>query len=204
MFKNRKAARRKVIMVPLALMTLLSTAGLAFAADIPETGSALNRVIQLAYSVDTFYFLMSGALVMWMAAGFAMLEAGLVRSKNTVEILTKNVALYSIACITYLLVGYNIMYGDGVSSLIPGLSWLLGPEHSVDAVLASGGKTNHSVLSDFFFQVVFVATAMSIVSGAVAERMKLWAFLTFAVVLTAFIYPVEGYWKWGGGFLDKL
>jgi Amt family ammonium transporter len=162
-----------------------------------------NTVIELAYSVDTFYFLMTGALVMWMAAGFAMLEAGLVRSKNTVEILTKNIALYAVACIMYMLVGYNIMYGDG-NGVIPGLSFLLGADHAAEDVLKSGGETYYSSLADFFFQVVFVATAMSIVSGAVAERMKLWAFLVFAVVMTAFIYPVQGYWKWGGGFLDGL
>jgi Amt family ammonium transporter len=147
---------------------------------------------------------MSGALVMWMAAGFAMLEAGLVRSKNTVEILTKTVALYSIACVMYMFVGYNIMYGEGLNSFIPGLSFWLGADNAADAVLKSGGETYYSAMADFFFQVVFVATAMSIVSGAVAERMKLWSFLAFAVVLTGFIYPVEGYWKWGGGFLDNL
>ncbi len=171
---------------------------------VAEEASLGDTVIQLAYSVDTFYFLMSGALVMWMAAGFSMLEAGLVRSKNTVEILTKNVALYSIACIMYMIVGYNIMYGDGPNGFIPGLSFFLGADHTVDEVLKSGGETYYSSLSDFFFQVVFVATAMSIVSGAVAERMKLWAFLAFAVVMTGFIYPVQGYWKWGGGFLDAL
>ncbi len=169
-----------------------------------EETSVADTLINLAYSIDTFYFLMSGALVMWMAAGFAMLEAGLVRGKNTVEILTKNVALYSIACIMYMFVGYNIMYGGGPNGFIPGLSFLLGADNAADAVLKSGGETYYSVMADFFFQVVFVATAMSIVSGAVAERMKLWSFLAFAVVLTGFIYPVEGYWKWGGGFLDKL
>ncbi|BDD87470.1 ammonium transporter [Desulfofustis limnaeus] len=163
-----------------------------------------DTVIELAYALDTFYFLMSGALVMWMGAGFAMLEAGLVRSKNTVEILTKNVALYSIACIMYLIVGYNIMYGGGPNGVIPGLSFFLGADHTVDEVLTSGGETYYSSMADFFFQVVFVATAMSIVSGAVAERMKLWTFLLFAVVMTGFIYPVQGYWKWGGGFLDSL
>jgi Amt family ammonium transporter len=131
-----------------------------------------------------------------------MLEAGLVRSKNTVEILTKNVALYSVACIMYMLVGYNIMYGDSINSFIPGLSFLLGADHTVDEVLKSGGEVYYSSLADFFFQVVFVATAMSIVSGAVAERMKLWAFLAFAVVMTGLIYPVQGFWKWGGGFLE--
>lgn len=171
---------------------------------LAEDASVGDTVIQLAYSLDTFYFLMSGALVMWMAAGFSMLEAGLVRSKNTVEILTKNVALYSIACLMYMVVGYNIMYGDAVNSIIPGLSFFLGADNTVNEVLKSGGEIYYSNMSDFFFQVVFVATAMSIVSGAVAERMKLWAFLAFAVVMTGFIYPVQGYWKWGGGFLETL
>jgi Amt family ammonium transporter len=139
-----------------------------------------------------------------MAAGFSMLEAGLVRAKNTAEILTKNIALYAIASVMYMLVGYNIMYGDGINSVIPGLSFLLGAENTVEEVLASNGEIYYSNMSDFFFQVVFVATAMSIVSGAVAERMKLWAFLAFAVVMTGFIYPVQGFWKWGGGFLDGL
>ncbi len=171
---------------------------------LAEDVSVADTVIHLAYSIDTFYFLMSGALVMWMAAGFSMLEAGLVRSKNTVEILTKNVALYSIACIMYMVVGYNLMYGGGPNGVIPGLSFFLSPDNAVDDVLKSGGEIYYSGLSDFFFQVVFVATAMSIVSGAVAERMKLWSFLVFAIVMTGFIYPVQGYWKWGGGFLDAL
>ncbi len=166
---------------------------------------ALNKLTELSYALDTFYFLMSGALVMWMAAGFAMLEAGLVRAKNTTEILTKNIALFAIACIMYMICGYNIMYpAEAVNSVWPGLSFLLGDDHTAEAVLASKGETYYSSLSDFFFQVVFVATAMSIVSGAVAERMKLWAFLVFAVVMTGFIYPLQGYWKWGGGFLDDL
>ncbi|WP_295881668.1 ammonium transporter [uncultured Thiohalocapsa sp.] len=165
--------------------------------------------IQLAYALDTFYFLMSGALVMWMAAGFAMLEAGLVRAKNTAEILTKNVALFAISCIMYMLIGYGIMYPAGGNGVIPEISWSFmfmdaSADNAVDAVLASDGDIYYAGLSDFFFQVVFVATAMSIVSGAVAERMKLWAFLLFAVVMTGFIYPVQGYWKWGGGFLDGL
>jgi len=165
----------------------------------------VDAIKELSYALDTFYFLMSGVLVMWMAAGFAMLEAGLVRAKNTTEILTKNIALYSIACIMYLLVGYNIMYGDGINSVIPGMSFLLGEDNTAAAVLAGGDDAPYySSMSDFFFQVVFVATAMSIVSGAVAERMKLWAFLAFAVVMTGFIYPVQGFWKWGGGFLDGM
>jgi Amt family ammonium transporter len=165
----------------------------------------VKEILEISYALDTFYFLMSGALVMWMAAGFAMLEAGLVRAKNTTEILTKNIALYAIACVMYLLVGYNIMYGDSISSVIPGISFLLGPDNAAAAVTAGGEDAPYySNMSDFFFQVVFVATAMSIVSGAVAERMKLWAFLCFAVVMTGFIYPVQGFWKWGGGFLDGL
>jgi Amt family ammonium transporter len=165
----------------------------------------MEAVTEMKYALDTFYFLVSGALVMWMAAGFAMLEAGLVRAKNTAEILTKNVALYAIACIMYMLVGYNIMYGDSINSVIPGLSFLLGEDNTVEAVLAGGDDAPYySTMSDFFFQVVFVATAMSIVSGAVAERMKLWAFLAFSVVMTGFIYPVEGFWKWGGGFLNEM
>ena len=160
--------------------------------------------VELKYALDTFYFLVMGAFVMWMAAGFAMLEAGMVRAKNTAEILTKNISLYAIACIMSMLCGYNIMYpGDAaVSSFWPGISFMLGADNTTEAVLASGGKTYYSTMAKFFFQVVFVATAMSIVSGAVAERMKLWAFLLFAVVMTGFIYPLQGYWKWGGGFLD--
>ncbi|MEO0425294.1 MAG: ammonium transporter, partial [Pseudomonadota bacterium] len=145
-----------------------------------------------------------GALVMWMAAGFTMLEAGLVRAKNTTEILTKNVGLYSIACIMYMLCGYGIMYGDGLNAFIPGIS-VLGTDDNELAAVMSGAEDApyYSQLADFFFQVVFVATAMSIVSGAVAERMKLWTFFTFAIVMTGFIYPVQGFWKWGGGFLEQ-
>jgi Amt family ammonium transporter len=159
-------------------------------------------IAELSYALDTFYFLVMGALVMWMAAGFTMLEAGLVRSKNTAEILTKNVGLYAIACIMYMICGYGIMYGDG-NGVIPGISMLTSADNAVADVLAGGDDAPYySTLSDFFFQVVFVATAMSIVSGAVAERMKLWSFFVFSVVLTGVIYPVQGYWKWGGGFLD--
>lgn len=165
---------------------------------------AMNAATELAYALDTFYFLVCGALVMWMAAGFAMLESGLVRAKNTAEILTKNVSLYSIACVMYLLVGYQVMYGGGFTSVIPALDFLLPGENTAQAVLAGGDDAPYySNYSDFFFQVVFVAATMSIISGAVAERMKLWSFLTFAVVMTAIIYPVQAYWSWGGGFLDK-
>ena len=164
----------------------------------------MEAITQLSYALDTFYFLVSGALVMWMAAGFAMLEAGLVRAKNTAEILTKNVSLFAIACIMYMVMGYNIMYPGGGNGYIPALdlSFMFGGDNSVADVLASNGDTYYSGMSDFFFQVVFDATAMSIVSGAVAERMKLFSFLIFAVVMTGVIYPMQGYWKWGGGFLD--
>ena len=163
------------------------------------------QVTELAYALDTFYFLVCGALVMWMAAGFTMLESGLVRAKNTAEILTKNVGLYSIACIMYMLMGYAIMYpGDafegGVFGALANIGILGSGDNSVENVMA--GDAYYSGLSDFFFQVVFVATAMSIVSGAVAERMKLWSFFLFAVILTGFIYPVQGFWKWGGGWLN--
>ena len=161
------------------------------------------EIAELSYALDTFYFLVMGALVMWMAAGFTMLEAGLVRAKNTAEILTKNVGLYSIACIMYMICGYGIMYGDG-NGVIPGIGMLTSADNSAADVIAGGdGAPYYSALSDFFFQVVFVATAMSIVSGAVAERMKLFSFFAFAVVLTGFIYPVQGYWKWGGGWLNE-
>ena len=165
-----------------------------------------HTLIQTNYALDTFYFLLMGVLVMFMACGFSMLEAGMVRAKNTSEILTKNVALYAIACIMYLLIGYNLMYMDA-GSVLPSFGWLIGEENTTAQIVsgtAGGVATDHSERSDYFFQVVFVATAMSIVSGAVAERMKLWAFLIFAVVMTGVIYPVQGMWKWGGGWLDAF
>jgi Amt family ammonium transporter len=161
------------------------------------------ELIEVKYALDTFYFLICGVLVMWMAAGFTMLESGLVRTKSTTEILTKNVALYSIACVMYLVMGYAIMYGGSTGGYLPDM-WFgnIISNSTAEEVIASNGDTYYSGASDFFFQVVFVATAMSIVSGAVAERMKLWSFLSFAVILTGFIYPMQGMWKWGGGFLD--
>ncbi len=159
-----------------------------------------NQIFQLQYAIDTFYFLVCGALVMWMAAGFSMLEAGLVRSKNTTEILTKNVSLFAISCTMYMICGYAIMYGGGwFLSGIAGGESLVADALSASAENGFDGGSVYAAPSDFFFQVVFVATAMSIVSGAVAERMKLWAFMLFAVVMTGFIYPMEGLWTWGGG-----
>lgn len=163
-----------------------------------------NQIFELQYAMDTFYFLVMGALVMWMAAGFSMLEAGLVRAKNTTEILTKNVMLFAIACTAYMVVGYDIMYDGGIFLKDIATGGAADGDAMVAAVLASskengfGGDSVYSAASDFFFQVVFVATAMSIVSGAVAERMKLWAFAVFAIVMTAYIYPMEGAWTWGG------
>ena len=153
-----------------------------------------NQIFELKYALDTFYFLICGALVMWMAAGFAMLEAGLVRAKNTTEILTKNVALFAIASTMYMVCGYAIMYDGAIF-----LSGIVG-----DGVAGAEEAATYAPSADFFFQVVFVATAMSIVSGAVAERMKLWAFLVFAVVMTGVIYPLEGSWTWGGADVLSL
>ena len=151
----------------------------------------MEATFELAYALDTFYFLICGALVMWMAAGFTMLEAGLVRAKNTTVILTKNVALFSIACTMYMVCGYSIMYGGGDFSLF--LSGITG-----DGATGAEDPATYAPSADFYFQVVFVATAMSIISGSVAERIKLWSFLVFAVVMTGIIYPVEGSWTWGG------
>lgn len=162
-----------------------------------------TALIPVQYGLDTLYFVLCGALVMWMAAGFSMLEAGLVRAKNTAEILTKNIVLYAVASIMYLLIGYYIMYSSPEGGILPSLGFLIGDEHAVEEVAAGGADAPYySARADFFFQVVFAATCMSVVSGAVAERMKLWAFIAFAVVMTAVIYPVQGFWKWGGGFLD--
>ncbi len=147
---------------------------------------------EIKYVLDTIWLLISGALVMWMAAGFAMLEAGMVRTKNVTAILTKNIALYSVACIAFYLIGYNLMYGEGNA--------VLGSGFALSGTSADG----HSLLSDFFFQVVFVATAASIVSGTVAERIRFWPFMTFTLVLTAIIYPIQGHWTWGGTSLGGL
>ncbi len=156
----------------------------------------MDAVAELRYALDTVYLLLSGALVMWMAAGFAMLESGLVRARNTAGILTKSLALYAIACIMYLLLGYNLMYPGEVAV---NAYW---GQVSFMAEIGDGGARSNAAY--FFFQSVFAVTAISIVSGAVAERMKLWPFLFFAAVMTAFIYPLQGYWNWGGGFLRSF
>ena len=157
---------------------------------------------ETAYVLNTFSFLVNGALVMWMAAGFAMLESGLVRSKNTATICLKNIALYSIAGLTFYLIGYNLMYMD-VSGYIGSFSPFWGPDDA-EALAGTFSDGGYSASSDWFFQMVFVATAASIVSGALAERIKLWPFLLFVVLLTAIIYPIQGSWVWGGGWLSEM
>ena len=167
-----------------------------------------NQIFELQYAMDTFYFLIWGALVMWMAAGFSMLEAGLVRTKHTTEILTKNVGLIAIACTMYLVCGYQFMYDGGY--FLSGVTTVAQMDDAAIAQVLSDsaeegfdGGSVYSGASDFFFQVVFVATAMSIVSGAVAERIKLSSFLIFSTLYVAFIYPVAGSWKWGEGWLHS-
>ncbi len=161
---------------------------------------------EIKFAVDTFYAIMAGALVMFMAAGFTMLEAGLVQKKDVSEIVTKNLGLYSIACIMYLACGFILMYPGSslIDGVIPGIgsSWGLSTALPIEEIGMEYGM-DYSQQADFFFQVVFVATAMSIVSGAVAGRMKLLPFFLFAIILTGFIYPIQGYWNWGGGFLSS-
>ncbi len=177
--------------IPAAALMLIAVAAPAQAAVSAET----------AYVFNTFSFLVHGFLVLWMAAGFAMLEAGLVRTKSVTTILLKNIALFSIAGVTFYLVGYNLMY-QGVDG---GWFGTPAPWHADDAAALGGDfSAGYAAASDWFFQMVFVATAASIVSGALAERIKVWPFLAFVTVLTAFVYPVQGAWHWGGGWLSEL
>ena len=170
------------------------------AALAQETAEAASEVSETAFVFNSLSFLLHGFLVMWMAAGFSMLEAGLVRSKNVATICLKNVALFSIAGIAYYVLGYDLMY-DGVDGgVIGSFSWW-SPDDS--AALAGDYSAGYSASSDWFFQMVFVATAASIVSGTLAERIKLWPFLFFVVLLTAIIYPITGSWVWGGGWLAE-
>ena len=162
---------------------------------------------EIKFALDTFYAVMAGALVMWMAAGFTMLEAGLVQKKDVSEIVTKNLGLYSIACIMYLVCGFMLMYPGGAlwDGVIPSIGTSLGLSTGLpNEEIGMPYGMDYSQQADFFFQVVFVATAMSIVSGAVAGRMKLIPFFLFAIILTGFIYPIQGYWNWGGGFLNQM
>ena len=177
-------------------------------------GPALAEVPgESQFVFNTFSFLVHGFLVMWMAAGFAMLESGLVRTKNTAAICLKNIALYSVAGILYYLIGYSLMYVD-VSGFIGSFSLLYNPSEAELALLnadeatpelvAAATEGGYSVMSDWFFQMVFVATAASIVSGTLAERIKVWPFLIFVVVLTGILYPIQGSWTWGGGWLAEM
>lgn len=154
----------------------------------------MENFADVKYILDGFLFIFAGIFVMWMTAGFAMLESGLTRSKNTATVLTKNIALFAISCIMFYFVGYNFMYGDGNAFIGSG------------AMLS--GKTNeemgYPVMADFFFQVVFVATSASVISGVIAERMKIWPFLFFIVILSGIIYPIQGHWSWGGSELGGL
>ena len=163
------------------------------------------------FVLNTLLFLIGGFLVMWMAAGFAMLEAGLVRSKNVTTQLTKNIALFSIAAIAYFLIGFNLMYPGDLKEGSWWISGYLGPIFSLTSLEPVGATVNQignisyaSAGSDFFFQLMFCATTASIVSGTIAERMKLWPFLIFTIILTAFLYPIEASWQWGGGWLKEL
>jgi len=196
------------------LTRILAFGGLAAVGSFAIAGVANAEVsAETAFVFNTFSFLVHGFLVMWMAAGFAMLESGLVRTKNTAAICLKNIALYSLAGIFYYLIGYNLMYVD-VTGYIGSLSFLYNPGDAELALLNADEATpemvtavvdnGYSVMSDWFFQMVFVATAASIVSGTLAERIKVWPFLIFTIVLTAILYPIQGSWTWGGGWLTEM
>ena len=193
-------------LVAVALLVTLPTVALA---DETNGGSAGLPREELQFILNTFAFLVWGALVMWMCAGFTMLESGAVRTKNASMICLKNIGIYSIAGLAYYFVGYNLMYVD-VGSVIGSFQFLYGPSDAEIALLDGAADSladvvgnGYSVMSDWFFQMVFVATAASIVSGAIAERIKLWAFFAFTLILTAFIYPIVGSWFWGGGWLAE-
>ena len=174
--------------------------GLALAQDTAAAAPDINP-----YIFTTLLFLIGGFLVFWMAAGFAMLEAGLVRSKNVTMQLTKNIALFSIAAIMYWLIGFNLMYpGDWVISGVMGPWFSVTSLEPVGLAAADASLDYASVGSDFFFQLMFCATTASIVSGTLAERIKLWPFLIFVAILTGVIYPIEASWQWGGGFLSEM
>jgi Amt family ammonium transporter len=185
------------------ILSGVMTAGAALTASAPAMAAVTPET---AYILNSFSFLVCGALVMFMAAGFAMLEAGLVRSKNVATICTKNIALYALAGIMYYLVGYNLMYDGVAGGFIGSAHWWLADDAAALAKTAAdfGDGSGYASASDWFFQMVFVATAASIVSGTVAERIRLWPFMAFIAVLTAVIYPIEGAWQWGGGWLSEM
>ena len=205
-------------------MRTLGVAGAALAASLmagPAMAQAVGVSAETAFVFNTFAFLVSGFLVMWMAAGFAMLESGLVRTKNTAAICLKNIALYSLAGILYYLIGYDLMYTGVDGGYIGSLSFLYNPAEAelalldlvgadepdaaaIAAATATVVDNGYSSMSDWFFQMVFVATAASIVSGTLAERIKVWPFLAFVVVLCGILYPIQGSWTWGGGWLAEM
>ena len=189
----------------LSIVLLVAVPAVALADEHPAVGVS----DETQFILNTFAFLVWGALVMWMCAGFTMLETGAVRSKNASMICLKNIGIYSIAGLAYYLIGYNLMYVE-VSDVIGSFQFLYGPSDAEIGLLdgAAGHLgdvigNGYSVMSDWFFQMVFVATTASIVSGAIAERIKLWAFFAFTLILTAFIYPIVGAWHWGGGWLAE-
>ncbi|MYA00109.1 MAG: ammonium transporter [Acidimicrobiaceae bacterium] len=195
--------------VALAVAALLVALPAVAPAEEAHGGSAGLQREELQFILNTFAFLVWGALVMWMCAGFTMLESGAVRTKNASMICLKNIGIYSIAGLAYYFVGYNLMYVD-VGSVIGSFQFLYGPSEAEIGLLDGTAENlaevvgnGYSVMSDWFFQMVFVATAASIVSGAIAERIKMWAFFAFTLILTAFIYPIVGSWYWGGGWLAE-
>lgn len=195
----------KNLKLPLVALTLTALPGLALAQDGPTAG--VNAATDTVFILNSLLFLIGGALVFWMAAGFAMLEAGLVRSKNVTMQLTKNMALFSLAAVFYYLIGYNLMYPLGNWAMDGVLSGVFGPAVLEAVGISAEGADDYSYAStgsDFFFQLMFCAATASIVSGTLAERVKLWPFLVFTIILTAVIYPFQASWKWGGGFLDEM
>ncbi len=211
-FRSYKPALLTAVAGVVALGVVLVKPGVAYAAGVDE---------ETAFVLNTFAFLVWGALIMWMCAGFTMLESGSVRTKNASMICLKNVGIYSIAGLAYFIVGYNLMYGDLVFGFIGSFDLLYGPSAEEITLLnasdgavagatvavleaAKSNEANYSTMSDWFFQMVFVATAASVVSGALAERVKMWPFFLFTLILTAVVYPIVGAWTWGGGWLNEL
>ena len=185
---------------------IISILALSYPSSTMASEITSSSYVELVFVLNSLLFLISGFLVFWMAAGFTMLEAGLVRSKNVTMQLTKNMALFSLACVFYYLIGYKLMYpGDGWA--IQGILGSFGATELEPVGVSPVGvdALNYATTgSDFFFQLMFCAATASIVSGALAERIKLWPFLIFIVLLTAIIYPISASWKWGGGFLDNM
>ncbi|NKB57451.1 MAG: ammonium transporter [Alphaproteobacteria bacterium] len=183
--------------------TLISTSFVAGAALLlaPHALAADPTAAETGFLLNNLFVLLCGALVMFMAAGFAMLEAGMVRSKSVATICMKNISLYALAGIAFFLSGYSLMYGDSVAGVIGSVGMWQGDDK---AVLAGDLSGNLAPATDWFFQMVFVATAASVVSGALAERVRFWAFAGFTMLLAGLIYPVIGHWTWGGGWLSEL